>query len=392
MNAAGFSAAKTPANPASSNASVCALICAGGKGTRAGFNKNKLLKDVLGIPVLERTMAAFAAAGADEIVVAASPDDFSEIAPLCRKYGATLCEGGATRFFSVHNALAHVRSEIVLIHDGARPFVSAEAIAACVENVKKYGSGVCAVPSTDTLATADENGEILSYPVRANTYRIQTPQGFYLTEIRAAYEKAIAENATDFTDDSSVYAAYVRKPKLCAGEEKNVKLTYAEDFRNAFARVGIGVDTHAFGHAQNYIVLGGVRVPSESGLVAHSDGDVLCHAVMDALLSAAGLKDIGHYFPDTNDEWKNADSMKMLAQVTALIREQGFRPANLSAAIQAEKPRLAGYIEAIKKSLAEALNLPETAVGISAGTNEKLGYIGEGKGITVNAAVLLEKI
>ena len=337
-------------------------------------------------------MAAFAAAGADEIVVAASPDDFSEIGPLCRKYGATLCEGGATRFFSVHNALAHVRSEIVLIHDGARPFVSAEAIAACIENVKKYGSGVCAVPSTDTLATADENGEILSYPVRANTYRIQTPQGFYLTEIRAAYEKAIAENATDFTDDSSVYAAYVRKPKLCAGEEKNVKLTYAEDFRNAFARVGIGVDTHAFGHTQNYIVLGGVRVPSESGLVAHSDGDVLCHAVMDALLSAAGLKDIGHYFPDTNDEWKNADSMKMLAQVTALIREQGFRPANLSAAIQAEKPRLAGYIEAIKKSLAEALNLPETAVGISAGTNEKLGYIGEGKGITVNAAVLLEKI
>ena len=156
--------------------------------------------------------------------------------------------------------------------------------------------------------------------------------------------------------------------------------------------MGIGVDTHAFGRAQNYIVLGGVRVPSESGLVAHSDGDVLCHAVMDALLSAAGLKDIGHYFPDTNDEWKNADSMKMLAQVTALIREQGFRPANLSAAIQAEKPRLAGYIEAIKKSLAEALNLPETAVGISAGTNEKLGYIGEGKGITANAAVLLEKI
>ena len=162
MNAAGFSAAKTPANQAFSNASVCALICAGGKGTRAGFNKNKLLKDVLGIPVLERTMAAFAAAGADEIVVAASPDDFSEIVPLCRKYGATLCEGGATRFFSVHNALAHVRSEIVLIHDGARPFVSAEVIATCVESVKKYGSGVCAVPSTDTLATAGENGEILS--------------------------------------------------------------------------------------------------------------------------------------------------------------------------------------------------------------------------------------
>lgn len=374
---------------------VCALICAGGKGTRAGFNKNKLLKDVLGIPVLERTIAAFAAAGISEIVVAAAREDFPEIAPLCRKYGATLCEGGATRFLSVYSGLQQAKkakSEIVLIHDGARPFVSAETVAACIQSVKTYKSGVCAVPATDTLAAANENGEIESYPVRAKTYRIQTPQGFYLAEIRAAYEQAIQNGETDFTDDSSVYAKYIRAPKLCAGEEKNIKLTYAEDFRKAFARVGIGVDTHAFGRAQNYIVLGGVQVPSESGMIAHSDGDVLCHAVMDALLSAAGLKDIGHYFPDTSAEWENADSMKMLAKVLSLVRGQGFRPVNLSAAIQAEKPRLAKYIGAIKKSLASALNLPETAVGISAGTNEKLGYIGEGKGITANAAVLLEQI
>ena len=376
-------------------ANVCALICAGGKGTRAGFNKNKLLKDVLGIPVLERTIAAFAAAGISEIVVAAAREDFPEIAPLCRKYGATLCEGGATRFLSVYSGLQQAKkakSEIVLIHDGARPFVSAETVAACIQSVKTYKSGVCAVPATDTLAAANENGEIESYPVRAKTYRIQTPQGFYLAEIRAAYEQAIQNGETDFTDDSSVYAKYIRAPKLCAGEEKNIKLTYAEDFRKAFARVGIGVDTHAFGRAQNYIVLGGVQVPSESGMIAHSDGDVLCHAVMDALLSAAGLKDIGHYFPDTSAEWENADSMKMLAKVLSLVRGQGFRPVNLSAAIQAEKPRLAKYIGAIKKSLASALNLPETAVGISAGTNEKLGYIGEGKGITANAAVLLEQI
>lgn len=383
------------ANKTETAANVCALICAGGKGTRAGFNKNKLLKDVLGIPVLERTIAAFAAAGISEIVVAAAREDFPEIAPLCRKYGATLCEGGATRFLSVYSGLQQAKkakSEIVLIHDGARPFVSAETVAACIQSVKTYKSGVCAVPATDTLAAANENGEIESYPVRAKTYRIQTPQGFYLAEIRAAYEQAIQNGETDFTDDSSVYAKYIRAPQLCAGEEKNIKLTYAEDFRKAFARVGIGVDTHAFGRAQNYIVLGGVQVPSESGLIAHSDGDVLCHAVMDALLSAAGLKDIGHYFPDTSAEWKNADSMKMLAKVLSLVRGQGFRPVNLSAAIQAEKPRLAKYIGAIKKSLASALNLPETAVGISAGTNEKLGYIGEGKGITANAAVLLEQI
>ena len=264
---------------------VCALICAGGKGTRAGFNKNKLLKDVLGIPVLERTIAAFAAAGISEIVVAAAQEDFPEIAPLCRKYGATLCEGGATRFLSVYSGLRQTKSEIVLIHDGARPFVSAETVAACIQSVKTYKSGVCAVPATDTLAAANANGEIESYPVRAKTYRLQTPQGFYLAEIRAAYDQAIQNGETDFTDDSSVYAKYIRAPKLCAGEEKNIKLTYAEDFRKAFARVGIGVDTHAFGRAQNYIVLGGVQVPSESGLIAHSDGDVLCHAVTSGIIS-----------------------------------------------------------------------------------------------------------
>ena len=161
-----------------------------------------------------------------------------------------------------------------------------------------------------------------------------------------------------------MYAAYVRAPKLCKGEEKNVKLTYAEDFRKAFSRVGIGVDTHAFGKKQDFILLGGVKIPAQSGLVAHSDGDVLAHAVCDALLSAAGLNDIGHYFPDTDEKWKNADSMQMLAP----------------------------YIHETKTSLAAALSLPVSAVGVSAGTNEKLGYVGEGKGITVNAAVLLETL
>ena len=119
---------------------------------------------------------------------------------------------------------------------------------------------------------------------------------------------------------------------------------------------------------------------------------MLAHAVCDALLSAAGLYDIGHYFPDTDEQWKNADSMKMLGNVLCLVKEQGFAPANLSVAIQAEKPRLARYIDEIRSSLASALSLPVSAVGISAGTNEKLGYIGEGKGITVNAAVLLKNI
>ena len=135
-----------------------------------------------------------------------------------------------------------------------------------------------------------------------------------------------------------------------------------------------------------------MKIPAQSGLVAHSDGDVLAHAVCDALLSAAGLNDIGHYFPDTDEKWKNADSMQMLAAVLSMVNERGFCPANLSVAVQAETPRLAPYIHEIKNSLAAALSLPVSAVGVSAGTNEKLGYVGEGKGITVNAAVLLETL
>ena len=369
---------------------ISAVICAGGKGTRAGFSKNKLLKNVLGIPVLERTLAAFSLPEISEIVVAAAQDDLNAIVPLCEKYGAKIAEGGETRFFSVYNALKAASGDIVLIHDGARPFVSAETVRECIRSVRKFSSGICAAPSTDTLACADTEGNVLSYPVRADTFRIQTPQGFYLHEIRSAYDKAAAEGKTNFTDDSSVFAAYVRAPKLCQGDEKNVKLTYAEDFRKAFSRVGIGVDTHAFGKNQNYILLGGVKIPAKSGLIAHSDGDVLAHAVSDALLSAAGLNDIGHYFPDTSEKWKDADSMQMLSSVLSMVKERGFAPANVSVAVQAETPRLAPYIGEIKQSLAAALSIPVTAVGVSAGTNEKLGYVGEGKGITVNAAVLLE--
>ena len=136
-------------------------------------------------------------------------------------------------------------------------------------------------------------------------------------------------------------------------------------------------------------MLAGVKIPSASGLIAHSDGDVLVHAVMDALLSAAGLKDIGHYFPDTDEKWKGASSMAMLSQVVAMLQDMGYGVQNISVAIQAEKPRLAKYIDEMKAALATALGVAVDCVGISAGTNEGLGYVGEGKGITVNAYVLL---
>ena len=373
--------------------SVSVIICAAGKGLRAGFGKNKLLVPLDGTPVLQRTLQAFYFENIDEIIIAHSPDDKAEISALIAPFpNVKLIEGGATRTQTVYNALQAVQNEIVLIHDGARPFVTREVIEGCIESVKTHRSGICAVACTDTIAVKSNANEIVDVPVRSTLVRIQTPQGFYVADIKAAYKQALQTNAS-YTDDSSVYHAFVRSPILCEGSEENVKLTYPSDYARyeKTERVGFGIDTHAFGKEQDYIVLAGVKVPSASGLIAHSDGDVLVHAVMDAMLSAVGLKDIGHYFPDTDEKWRGASSMAMLARVDELVREQGFAVANLSVSIQAERPRLAKYIDEMKASLAQALHVDVSKIGVSAGTNEGLGYVGEGKGITVHAYVLLKR-
>lgn len=368
---------------------VSAIICAAGKGFRAGFEKNKLLVPLNGERVLKKTLSAFHFSAIDEIVVASSQEDFKEISQLVSAFPkAKVVLGGATRTQSVFQALLACTSDIVLVHDGARPFVTQKIIENCVQSVKEFGSGVCAISCTDTIAV-QENGQISAVPTRSNLCQIQTPQGFFKDKLLSAYEQAFAQGKQDFTDDSSLYLAYIGSPKLCEGARENVKLTHAEDFQSKTVRCGHGVDTHAFGRAQDFVILGGVKIPAESGLIAHSDGDVVLHALMDALLSAAGLKDIGFYFPDSSKEWENANSMAMLARVCDLLKEQGYAAQNASISIQAEKPRLAKYIDEMKTRIARTLGIDASAVGITAGTNEGLGYVGEGKGITVHAFVLL---
>ncbi len=371
---------------------VGTVVCAAGKGLRAGFSCNKLLIPLHGERVLKKTLSTFDFPTIDEIIVTASAEDFEEITALCAPFARTrVVLGGETRSQSVYNALRAITTDIVLIHDGARPFVTREIIENCTHSVRTYGSGVCAVPCADTVARVyDEN--IMDVPPRETLRQIQTPQGFFRENILSAYEQAFALNDRTYTDDSSVFARFCGSPRICMGARENKKLTYAEDFRENGVRCGFGVDTHAFGKPQAYILLAGVKIPSDSGLVAHSDGDVLCHAVMDALLSAAGLRDIGFYFPDKDEKWKNADSMEMLKTVVSMLRRQNFTVSNLSVAVQAEKPRLAKYIDEIKTALAGALRIDPTHVGVSAGTNEGLGYVGEGKGITVNAYALIKEL
>ncbi len=369
---------------------ITVIIAAAGAGTRTGLKDNKIFYEINGLPVICRSLSAFAKVeGADEILVTCRKEDEARLTPLLRPFGARAVIGGDTRFESVYNALKIARGEIVLVHDGARPFVTDGAIAACVESVKKYGSGVCAMGASDTVAIT-EDGVIKTVPDRKSVYHLQTPQGFLREELLSAYELARKNGRCDFTDDSGVYGCYIRPPRLAKGDRGNKKLTYPEDFMPA-ERVGFGVDTHAFyadGEGApfiNFITLGGVRIPSDKILKAHSDGDVLVHALMDALLSAAGLRDIGYYFPDTDEKYRGANSMQLLEEVLKLAG----KPKNVSISVLAETPRLSPYIEEMKKSLAAALSIPLSAIGIAAGTNEKLGYVGEKKGITVYATVLL---
>lgn len=369
---------------------VDVIICAAGKGLRAGFSKNKLLVNLDGEQVLKKTLSAFDYPAIHQMIVAANEDDLEQMQSLVSSFpNAKVVLGGKTRTQSVYNALQAVTADIVLIHDGARPFVSRELIESCIESVRTFGSGVCSISCADTVAVC-KNGAIASVPSRNTMVQIQTPQGFFTENIKTAYTRAMEEETPLYTDDSSVFLRYCGQPKLCKGSSENIKLTYATDFNKNIARCGFGIDTHAFGKPQDYIWLASVKIPSDSGLIAHSDGDVLCHAVMDALLSAAGLRDIGFYFPDSSLEWKDADSMQMLAQVVTLIEKEGYAVKNISVAIQAEKPRLAKYIEEMKNALANALQIDATAVGVTAGTNEGLGYVGEGKGITVHAYALLK--
>lgn len=397
------------------NLKISAIIAAAGKGERAGFSKNKLLAPLYGAPALWHTLKKFDMPEIDEVIIASSEFDFKEVSALAEPFGFKVVTGGKTRTESVKNALAAITGDIVLIHDGARPFLSRELIIRCIDSVKRFGSAVCALPATETTATANY-GLITGFYDRTSTVCLQTPQGFITEEIRRAYE--LAGDRT-FTDDSSVYCEFCAFPHIVEGEKENIKLTFAEDFKREYAglseittstvpsagsfenagasngfapfRVGFGVDIHSFCKG-NKVTLAGIEIECENALWAHSDGDVVFHAVTDALFSAAGLKDIGHYFPDSDPQYKGADSAKLCTLALKEVEKAGYAPENISISVQAEKPRLAAYVDKMISKVAHVLKIPEKNVAIAAGTCEHLGFVGEGQGIAAYAYVLLRKI
>lgn len=364
------------------------LACAG-KGTRVGYNINKLLVPVNGTTCLQKTLNAFKATNLiDEYIVTASYEDFSTVVGLV---GATakVVMGGQTRTQSIKNALHFCKDGIVLIHDGARPFVSEKIIKDCIDSVLTHGSAITAFPSRDTILSAKDNGEISSYLGKSGLYSVQTPQAFFVKDIKKAYD--LAENKT-FNDDGEVYKEFIGMPYIVMGSAENVKITFPEDMAlldKKESRFGVGFDCHKLVENRK-LILGGITIPHDKGLLGHSDADVLTHAIMDAILSSLSMRDIGYHFSDKDPQYKDADSMKLLSKVLKMIDEKGYAVKSVSATIMAEKPKLLNHIPTITENLSKALSLPLDKVGIGATTLEGLGFVGREEGICTHATAVVE--
>lgn len=361
------------------------LACAG-KGVRAGFSQNKLLEKIDGKPCFMRALEVFIKTNLfDQILITASQEDFSLIKELVGEKAEVIL-GGKTRTDSVKNALTKVDNDIVLIHDGARPFVTNKMIEDCINTAKEFGSAIPVIPCRDTLIKSD--GKIINeYLGKADCYSVQTPQGFNTQLIKRAYACA---GEKVFNDDGEVYKTFIGEVSIYNGDLQNKKLTFKEDFTLSDYRFGTGFDCHKLVEDRK-LILGGVEIPHDKGLLGHSDADVLTHAIMDALLSSLALRDIGYHFSDKDPKYKDANSIDLLKKVLKMIEDKGYKVHNVSATIMAEKPKLKDVIPIITKNLASVLGLNIESIGIGATTLEGLGFIGREEGICVYASATVVK-
>ena len=311
------------------------------------------------------------------------------IAAACPK-PCTVVQGGATRADSVHNGLAVAKGQLVAIHDAARPFASEEVITQVLQAAAKTGAAAPAVPVKDTIKVADKDGKVVTTPDRATLYAVQTPQCFDRALYLQALEAVSGEKASLVTDDCSLFELAGLPVTLTAGDYANLKITTKEDLQKENTmRIGHGYDVHRLVEDRK-LILGGVEVPYEKGLLGHSDADVLLHAVMDAVLGAAALGDIGQHFPDTDPAYKGADSLALTREVAKIIAAHGYKVGNIDATILCQRPKLAPHIPAMRKNIADAFGLPLDAVSVKATTEEHLGFTGEGLGIAAHAVALIE--
>ena len=374
---------------------VSAIITCAGSGERAGFGYNKLLKDIGGITPFEKTLSVFSLSGViDEIIVVCAGKDEATFSAIAEKLGAEVkfVRGGKDRSASVENGVNEAKGEIVVVHDGARPFVSAKIITDCVNSAIGFGSGVACVPATDTTAKIAYDGEdkYIVSAARDNIYKVQTPQAFNKKLLLKAFSLKTGDEV--FTDESGLFAKYIGRCRAVNGNERNRKLTTAEDFvPGENLRAGVGFDLHRLVEGRK-LVLGGIEIPNDKGLLGHSDADVLLHAVSDALLSSASLGDIGKYFPDTDEKYKGVSSVILFDKVKEMLEENGYKIVNVSAVIMAQKPKLSPFVKAMTENLASLCGVTPDRVGITCTTLEGIGTVGREEGIAVSAYCLTEKI
>lgn len=382
-----------------------AVLLAAGNSTRMGGSRSKVLEELGGRPALCRSLEVLDRCPLiGEICLVCREQDRADMLPLTSGLNTPVrvVPGGAQRQDSVEQGVEALTGpwEYVAIHDGARPLVTDEVLAAVCRDAMAHGAATAAVPSKDTCKLADEAGFVAATPARDRLWAVQTPQAFSLALYREALEKARAAGQS-YTDDCQLIEAAGGSVKLTMGDYRNIKLTTPEDLLAARAylggeggkktvRIGYGYDVHRLVEGRK-LILAGVEVPFEKGLLGHSDADVIAHAVADALLGAAALGDIGHLFPDTDPRYAGADSLKLLGEVCRLLREKGFSIGNIDATLLAQRPKIAPHIVQMRANLAAACGIAVDQVSVKATTEERLGFTGREEGMAASAVCLLER-
>jgi 2-C-methyl-D-erythritol 4-phosphate cytidylyltransferase/2-C-methyl-D-erythritol 2,4-cyclodiphosphate synthase len=387
---------------------VAAIIAAGGRGSRLGADRPKQFLEIGGRSILQMSVAALAASDRITEIVIALPDDHLEAVSQSFKGSITtplhFVSGGARRQDSVANAFAKTSpaADVIVIHDAARPFVTQEVIARTIDGAQAYGAAIAAVGVSDTVKQTGDPVAGGSRLIRAtiprdHVFLAQTPQAFR----RDVLSRALSEGAdVDATDEAMLVERLGLPVHVVEGDFRNVKITTAEDLTNArmerdassrrrtAMRIGNGYDLHRL-IAGRALILGGVTIPFELGLDGHSDADIVCHAVTDAVLGAAAIGDIGRLFPDTDPQWKGADSIALLTGAIAKVHAAGYRVSNVDVTVIAQKPKLLPYLDAMRANLAAALGVEIDAVSVKGKTNEGVESMGRSESMACHAVALL---
>ena len=377
------------------NNKITVIIPAAGESSRFGGSIPKQFLSLGDETVLEKSVNLFLEISyIREVIVAINLNEhLVKSQSFYNDARVRFVEGGNTRSESVFNALASVDQsiEIVVIHDAARPWLRKshfEDLLSQFTNDQSVEGVFPVISATDSLRMKE--GEDLMPVEREQFLHVQTPQIFYHESVKAAFNK-LQKEGLHMSDESQVMEHAGFKLLAAPGERSNIKITYTDDIANYAGRdlrIGRGIDFHQF-QLGNGLTLGNVFIDCELSIVAHSDGDIILHAVSDALLGAAGLRDIGHYFPDSDPKNKNLSSLIIIKKSLDLLKENGLWPRNIDFVVVCEQPKIGPYVNKIKKSLSAILKIEESFIGVKATTTEKMGVIGNGNGIAVYAIASL---